>query len=155
MMKYRIAEIVCVCLAVLFIAVSFPKEAKTEKTASDLSSDILPMMEDDALIERDSAFVREKFGIDTSLYSSFAYYSSDDVMNVNELFIAVFGEKVPDGFSDGFVSYSEDRFNLYNGYAPEQARFLENCVILSAGNVFLFCVGENSSEIEAFLAECM
>lgn len=155
MTKYRIAEIVCVCLAVVFIVVSFPKEIKTDKTASDISSEILPMMKDETLIERDSSFVREKFGIDSSSYSSFTYYSSDDVMNVNELFIAVFSEKVPVSFADGFKSYSEDRFNLYNGYVPEQARFLENCAILTEGNVFLFCVGENSVEISAFLAECM
>lgn len=151
MTKFRIAEIVCVCLAVAFIIASLPREVRTEKAAADIVTEILPMMRDDTLVERDSAFVREKFGIDVSLCSSFSYYSADDVMNVNELFVAVFDEKAPVGFADGFKAYSEDRFRLYDGYAPEQARFIESCEIISEGNVFLFCVGENSAEIQSVL----
>lgn len=147
MTKYRITEILCVVLAVVFIAFSVDTEKNTEKTAEQLVQPLIKLMEDNTLLSRDSAFIRERLKLDTEAFSSFSYYSSDDVMNVNELLIIVFENSVPEGISDGLSDYALDRYNLYNGYAPEAAQYLKDRVISVEGNAVIFCVGKNSSEI--------
>ncbi|MBE6715360.1 MAG: DUF4358 domain-containing protein [Ruminococcaceae bacterium] len=147
MNKYRITEIICVVLVLLFIVNSVKGETLTEKSAEELSSSVISLMDDASLLQRSKSFIKEQFNIDISGFSSVSYYSSDDVMNVNELFIGVLSEDYDANISEVFSGYAKDRYNLYNGYANEQAAHLDNYVLSSQNGAVIFCVGKNADAV--------
>lgn len=146
MNKYRIVEFVCVILSLVFVFSSVKTETQTTKTAEELTEILISEMNSDSLLLREREFIRDRFGIDLSLFSSVIYYSSDDVMEVSELFIGVLnGEE--SSVSDAFSKYVTDRFNLFNGYAPEQTVLLDDYILDISSGVLIFCVSENADAV--------
>lgn len=146
MKKFFVAEILCVVAALAFIFVTVKDCFVTDKDAAQLA-DAVALMLDEGLTERNSIYTSEHLGVDVSSFTSFRYYSSDDVMNVCELFIGVLNDYGDTSVQDTITSYSEERYNLFNGYAPKEAELLENCIIDIKSGVVIFCVSNNADAI--------
>lgn len=144
MKKYMFVEISCVIFVVLFIFFSTNNETKSSKSAEEISAELIDVFNDDALVERSAEHIKKAFNIDLSDFSSYSYYSTDDVMNVGEYFVGVLAEGANEDFNDLFENYTSEKFVLYNGYAPMQAAYLDNYVFVVSKGVVLFCVGENA-----------
>lgn len=148
MKKYLITEILCVLLCIVYIIYSVgDTSVKTNKTADELSSALLEMMSTDDLNERSINFISEQYNIDASVFSSVSCFTSDDVMNVSEIFIGVFADSSDDTVCSAMNEYSQSRYSLYNGYAAEQAALLDNSIIVVKAGVLFFCVDENAEKI--------
>lgn len=153
MKKYIFVEAICIVLTLLFVVSSVSKEKITTKTADEITGEIISLFCDDTLENRDSLFIKESFGIDTDIFSSVSYYSSDDVMNVSEIFVGVLKDNNQDSMEELFIDYQTDKYNLFNGYAPEQAAWLSSFVYDEASGAVIFIVAENADEIySAFLS---
>lgn len=147
MNKYRITEVLCVLLTLSFIFFSVNSQKKTDKSADELSISVINIMNDNSVIERNNNYIKENLINDISVFSSVSYYSSDDVMNVNELFIGVLNEKNNNDVFSVFEEYVNDKYNLFNGYAPEQASYLSSYILKNDAGTIFFCVGENAQDI--------
>lgn len=152
MKKYLFAEIICIVLTLIFIVSSVSDSFVTDKTADELSVNLIELMGEDVKI-RNNAFTTEKFDIDLSLFESFVYVSSDDVMNVSELFVGVYSDGTHSEVKDVFVSYAEDRYNLFNGYAPEQAAMLNDYILEEKSGAVIFCVSENADAVFSLFSD--
>lgn len=146
MNKYRIVELLCVVFAVIFIVNSVSGEKTTSMTASEITESILSD-EFSSYIERDREYVREKYGFDPEIFTSFSCYSSDDIMNVNEFFVGVAEDKVDASVSETIEAYRSEKHTLFDDYAPEEAALLDAARLEIKGNVIIFCVSENADEI--------
>ncbi len=147
MYRYRFVEIICVLLALWFIVLSVSGKKELNMTASEIM-EIVCKDEISGLVSRDREFIRENLGFDPDVFSSFSYYSSDDVMNVNEVFIAVLDINGSGTAAvEAMEAYRLGRLNLFNGYAPEQAALIENRKHLFEGNVIIYIISENADEI--------
>lgn len=152
--KYVFFEVLFVALSVVFIVASVSNASvHTSKTASELSSSIIDMMSTDDINERDINFVAEKYSIDTSVFSSVSCYSSDDVMNVSELLVCVFNDSSDESILTLIEKYSDERYNLYNGYAQKQSALISNCIISIDSGALFFCVDENAEKIYSHFLE--
>lgn len=152
MKKYLFAEIVCIIAALVFIFFSVSDSFVTDKTADELSDNLIELIGEDIKI-RNTVFTAEKFDMDLSVFESFIYASSDDVMNVNELFIGVYSDGNHSDVRDVFVTYAEDRYNLFNGYAPHQAAILNNYILEEKSGVVIFCVSENADAVFSMFSD--
>ena len=152
MKKYLFAEIICIVLTLIFIVSSVSDSFVTDKTADELSVNLIELMGEDVKI-RNNAFTTEKFDIDLSVFESFVYVSSDDVMNVSELFVGVYSDGTHSEVKDVFVSYAEDRYNLFNGYAPEQAAMLNDYILEEKSGAVIFCVSENADAVFSLFSD--
>lgn len=146
MTKYRVIEIVCVILTVIFIFSSVSKEELTSFTADEISEAVITEMNNDALIKRENEFIRDTFGIEPDLFSSVSYYSSDDVMDVSELLIGVLTAE-EEAVYDSLRGYAQDRYNLFNGYAQKEAALLDSYILETVSGVVIFCVSENEDAV--------
>ena len=152
MKKYLFAEIICIVLTLIFIVSSVSDSFVTDKTADELSVNLIELMGEDVKI-RNNAFTTEKFDIDLSVFESCVYVSSDDVMNVSELFVGVYSDGTHSEVKDVFVSYAEDRYNLFNGYAPEQAAMLNDYILEEKSGAVIFCVSENADAVFSLFSD--
>ena len=152
MKKYISIEIICVILTVLFVLSSISTNKNTLKTAEEITGDLVYLLDDDSFIERDLSFVKEAFEIDLSDFSSVSYYSSDDIMDVTELFVGVLKSEFSDNTKNSFTSYIDDKYNLFNGYAPEQAAYIDAYILDESSGAVVFCVAKDADTVyEAFL----
>lgn len=154
MHKYRFVELLCIILAVLFILSSQMADKPTDMTAQQLYAS-LEQAEENDLIERDKLFLKDKFAIELQASDSFVYYSSDDVMNVNEIFIGVVNDGDINEIKEKFENYLNEKYNLFNGYAPEQAAMLDAARVETVSNVIFFCVSSDADEIFSSLSALM
>ncbi len=154
MKKYLFAEIICIIITLVFIISSVSNSFVTDKTADEISVNLIELMGEDVKI-RNNAFATEKFDLDLSVFDSYIYASSDDVMNVNELFIGVFSDGADSDVKDVFCSYAEDRYNLFNGYAPEQAALLDDYILEEKSGAIIFCVSENADAVLGLFSDSL
>ena len=149
MKKYIIIEAICIALTLLFVISSVGFDRITTKSAEDIANENIGLLSDKTSEKRDVLFIREKLDIDTELFSSVSYYSSDDIMNVNEIFVGVLKEKNSDAVKEAFEKYQSDKYKLFNGYAAEQAAILNSYVYDEVSGAVIFIVAENADEIHS------
>ncbi len=148
MKKYYFLEILCIVLTICFIVFSVSGSSeKTDKTADEICENLVQLMSTEDVVDRNSNFTSDKYGIDISQFSSSQCYSSDDVMNVNEIFIGVFADEISEDVLSSFEKYAEDRFNLYNGYAQQQSALIDNYILKTESGAVFFCIDENAENI--------
>ncbi len=148
MNKYRIVEFLCLISVIVFIVFSFDDDKKTDKSAGEIINSLLPCCNFTQCYERENEEIRNTFGFDLTCFDSVAYYSSDDIMDVSEIFVAVTNDNTDVNYIvNELKDYKNDRYNIYNGYAPMQASLCDSALILTEHGVVLFYIGENSDEV--------
>ena len=145
MHKYRFVELLCIVFAVLFIVSSEISVKNVEISAEQIYSSI-DFVTEEALEKRNNLYIRDKFSLDFSENVDYIYYSSDDVMNVNEILIAVVFDDSVNEIKQSLESYLAEKYNLFNGYAPEQAALLDSARIEIISNLVFFCVNADADE---------
>lgn len=152
-MKYRIIEIFCVIFAAAFIAYSVFSNTGSKKSAEEIYG---KMAEDSrfsrGLILRDNSFFKKTFGVSADEFESFVYYSSDDVMDVNELLIVKFDKnRAAQELKEKIENYVSENIEIFEGYAPEQGELLKNYILeTNANTLFFFVGGESEAAQDAF-----
>ncbi len=147
MHKYRFIELLCIGFTVVFVFCSMSGSTKTiDMTAAEISEKICDE-ECSTLISRDRSYVKEKLGIDTQDFVDFVYCSSDDIMDVREIFIAVSENEISKTVFKAIEDYRTEKFNLYNGYAPDAALLLKNAVFECRDNILIFAVSDNADAV--------
>ena len=148
MKRFKIAQAVLVILAGLFIFFSLSSVRGTGKNADEIANSVLAIMQDEDLIERDVNYIRETFAFDTESISSFAYYTSDDIMNVNELLVVVLSDtQNAESFKESINDYVDGKYAIFKDYAPVQGELLKNHFLKLQGNALVFCICENNDKI--------
>ena len=149
-MKYRIIEIFCVVCAALFIVFSVMSNTGSKKSADEIykeMSENSPTAQ--GVVLRDNTFFKKTFGISADGFEGFVYYSSDDVMNVNELLIVKFDNKQSAReLTEKIEKYISDNRKIFEGYAPQQEEMLKNYVLETNTNTLFFYVGEKSEAVK-------
>lgn len=155
MKRYRIIEILCLVIAIAFIAFTVISNGETNKTATEFTEILLPYFQDNTLVCRGIGNLRKAFGFDSDMFDSFSYYTSDDVMDVNEVLILILKDNSSSNkVCESIKEYVTERYNIFNGYAPDQALLLNQYILKSKGNAVIFIVNKNANEIlDTFLKE--
>ncbi len=141
----RLGEIVCLVCLVAFIMFITSDEKISDKTAEEISAEVISVINAENMTEVDFKKTNKHFGIDKSQYTSVVYYFCEDVMDVRELFIA---KAVDDSESQSILSAVEKKLSekkaLFESYAPEQSALLEKAVLVYEKGVVFYAVGEDA-----------
>lgn len=152
-MKYKLIEILCVACAVVFIVFSVLSQSGSKKSAPEIYKEMCEKTDfTDGLSLRDNTDFKKTFSLSADDFESVVYYSSDDVMNVNELLIikARDGSSIQDA-TDKIKRHVSENYDIFSGYAPEQGELLKNYVLETNSNtLFFFVGGEREAAQDAF-----
>lgn len=154
MKALKIKETLCVALLLIFIFFVVGKAEGSEKSAAQLLESVSAQIQAENLDERDNNSFKKNFGLSAHEVDDFAYLSSDDIMNVNEILIVKLKqESDAQTVIDAIEAHVKSQRDIFNGYGEEQSELLRNCVIKHSGNCILFVVGKNAQQAEdAFTA---
>lgn len=153
MSRAGICQVLCVVLLAVFIAFSLSQEKEITKSAAEIAEDVTSVINTENLQSFDELRLTEQFGFDTGELESWAYYGSEDIMNVREILVI----KVKDGIDSRALAEiidkrAEEKYNTFKDYDPTAAAILDGRVIENKNGVIFYAADESADEgLEAFL----
>ena len=152
MKKYRIAEIICIVLLVVFIGFLSKEETTSDKTAKEVAKAVFSAVDTSGLKKQSELQIKKEFSLSVDSFDGMYFIKSDDIMDVREIIII----KLKDGASSDEAIQKikkrlEDKQTLFEGYAPEQSAMLQNYVLKQkAGFVFYAVLTDKEAALSAF-----
>lgn len=152
MKKYRIAEIICIVILLVFIGVLSADETASDKTVKEVAGAVISVVDTKGLSKQSEMQIKKELSLSAQSYDGIYFIKSDEVMDVREILII----KLKDNqSSDEVIEKIEKRIKnkqtLFEGYAPEQSAMLQNYVLKQkAGFVFYCVLSENETAVSAF-----
>lgn len=152
MKKYRIAEIICIVILLIFVGILSADETASDKTIKEVAGAVIADVDITGLTKRDEMQIKKELSLSAKEYDGIYFAKSDDVMDVREILIIKLKE---DQSSDDAVKKIEKRISakqtLFEGYAPEQSAMLKKYVLKQKAGFIFYCVLKNSeAAVSAF-----
>lgn len=152
MKKYRIAEIICIVILVVFIGFLSKEETTSDKTAKEVAKAVFSAVDTSDLKKQSELQIKKELSLSVDSFDGMYFIKSDDIMDVREIIII----KLKDGASSDEAIQKikkrlEDKQTLFEGYAPEQSAMLQNYVLKQkAGFVFYAVLTDKEAALSAF-----
>lgn len=152
MKKYRIAEIICIVLLVVFIGFLSKEETTSDKTAKEVAKAVFSAVDTSGLKKQSELQIKKELSLSVDSFDGMYFIKSDDIMDVREIIII----KLKDGASSDEAIQKikkrlEEKQTLFEGYAPEQSAMLQNYVLKQkAGFVFYAVLTDKEAALSAF-----
>ena len=146
MNSYRIKEIVCIVLLLVFIFVLAGRKTSSAD-AETVFKKASEAMDAEGLLQADNQKIVENFGILPKDYAGVYYMASDDVMDVRELLVVKVGDGDEDALLSAVRTHIENKINLFEGYASEQAALLKKYRTKTKQGFVLFVVSEDTADV--------
>lgn len=152
MSRAGFCQLLCVIFLGVFIAFSLNQEKEIIKSAAEIAQEVTESVSAEGLEAFDEARLSEQFGFSEDDLDSFAYYGSQDIMNVREILVLKLNEGT-DGkaLTEVIEKRAEDKYNTFKDYDPAAAALLESRVVELKNGVVFFVVHEDAQTgLEAF-----
>ncbi len=145
-------QLICVFLLIAFIGVSFFGKEDTDKTAAEIAEAVTAQVSTEGMQEFGSERLFSQLGLAGEDFDSFAYYGSEDIMDVREILIIKGKENSDlDTVTELIGKKAEEKYNTYKDYDPVASALLEKRVIeVSSGAIIYIVHDEASVGLEAF-----
>ena len=147
MKTYRIKEIVCVVLLLVFILVLTGRNKVSDADVETVFETASDAMDADGLLQADNQKIVETFGVVPAAYEGVRYLVSNDVMDVRELLVVKVGDGDEDVLRAAIENHIKNKINLFEGYAPEQASLLKKYRTETKSGFVLFVVSDDASGV--------
>lgn len=152
MKKYRIAEIICIVILIVFIGFLSREETSSDKTVKEVAKAVISAVDTKGLKKQSELQIKKELSLSADSYDGIYFIKSEDVMDVREIIII----KLKDGASSDEATEkirkrSEKKQNLFEGYAPQQSAMLQNHVLKQkAGFIFYAVLEDKDAALSAF-----
>lgn len=141
MKKYRIAEIVCIVILLVFIGVLSADETASDKTLKEVAGAVIAEVNTEGLSKQSDMQIKKELSLSASEYEGIYFAKSEDVMDVREVLIIKLKEnQSADGAIEKIEKRISDKQNLFEGYAPEQSAMLQNYILRQKAGFIFYCV---------------
>ena len=150
---YRVKEILCVVVLVLFVfGVTTQKGKESNASAGDVGAAVSAACGLEQLKVRDGKAFQKEFEIDPQQFSGGYYAASDDVMEVRELLVVrLKNTQDAAGVMGTLKKRVEEKIVLFDGYAREQSALLKGYKLVQRGNFILYVVCDSPADaVKAF-----
>ena len=149
---FTVAKYVVLMLTAGYIALLLLFAGVSRKSFDEVSAAVSSAVDTNNLSGQDSQALKRNFGLNSSEYSGVLYYASASGISAEEvLLIQVADSSQISQVTDALEEHVESRQQIFEGYAPEQARLLESARQSVRGSYIFFAVSENADwYMEAF-----
>ena len=150
----RAAELLLIVFLLIYMILIFRTGNSRDVEMSVISKAIAGGCRLDDLEAGGSGDMKRCFQINGSEYEGYLLYTSDDLMNVNELLIV----KIRDvsqfnTLEDAVDKRLEDQKRNFHGYGTEE--LLRNAIIMERGSYFFYAVSDQAEQWEEVFLSCI
>ena len=120
MKRYRIAEIICIVILLVFIGVLSADETASDKTVKEVAGAVISDVSIKGLTKQSEMQIKKELSLTAKEYDGIYFAKSDDVMDVREILIIKLKEnqsaedaiKKIDGVNDATVSFLAQKMTI-------------------------------------------
>ena len=145
MKRYRVAEIICIVILLVFIGVLSADETASDKTVKEVAGAVISDVSIKGLTKQSEMQIKKELSLTAKEYDGIYFAKSDDVMDVREILIIKLKENQS---AEDAIKKIEKRVSakqtLFEGYAPEQSAMLKNYVLRQKAGFIFYCVLKES-----------
>lgn len=150
MNRQRIREILCVLFLVVFIVFISAENKVSTKSANEVFEIVKESMDVSALSKCNDEKFKEEINFSPEDFESEEFYASSSVMEVREIIIIKLCDKSQkDELMSALEKRVEEKINLFEGYAPQEAALLKNYVLLEKDGFVFFSVCDDAQKVRA------
>ena len=153
--KPKIASImkyVILALIVGFVVLLMLNMSGSSRPFSEVEKDVEKALDKKELTRQEDSQFKRNFGLNAADYSGVMYYSSEASMSADEVLLV--RVKSSDQIQEVTAAVEEriaSRKNDFEGYAPEEAKLLDDAVKSARGNYIFYAVSAGAQEyLDAF-----
>lgn len=143
-----------IALVVLLAVMVLPNFIKTGITSSQSFKTVDKKMEEkvqaDLYPKQDNQNIKRYLGLDPANYEGISFYRLDDAMSANEMVIVEFkDESQKEDLKKALEQRKDSQYNIFEGYAPEQAEVMKNAVVDVQNNYAFYYAGEDPAKMQS------
>lgn len=104
--------------------------------------------------EEELSYLKDTYDFDTDKVASYEIYGPQTNLNTNAvLLLELKDAKDASEFKEKIDAYKENLIKIYQDYAPDQAKLVEDSVYEEHGKTIIFVISDKSEEVKKALAE--
>ncbi len=152
MKKYRIAEIICIVILVIFIGILSADETASDKSVKEVAGAVIAEIDIKGLTKQSDMQIKKELSLSAKEYEGIYFIKSDEIMDVREIIIIKLKDnQSSDEAKEKIEKRIKEKQTLFEGYAPEQSAMLQNYVLKQKAGFIFYCVlKENETAVAAF-----
>ena len=121
-------------------------------TTDEISNNIL--QKDENLQKSDKKMLQRLYGLNSDDYEEFSLCISKSTMEVNELLIIKVKDKNQiEAIECAMEQRVSNQLNNFGGYAPKQAKIIEDYELIARDKFVFLCIGENAENNKQIFIE--
>lgn len=121
-------------------------------TTDEISNNIL--QKDENLQKSDKKMLKRLYGLNSDDYEEFSLCISKSTMEVNELLIIKVKDKNQiEAIECAMEQRVSNQLNNFGGYAPKQAKIIEDYELIARDKFVFLCIGENAENNKQIFIE--
>lgn len=121
-------------------------------TTDEISDNIL--QKDENLQKSDKKMLKRLYGLNSDDYEEFSLCISKSTMEVNELLIIKVKDKNQiEAIECAMEQRVSNQLNNFGGYAPKQAKIIEDYELIARDKFVFLCIGENAENNKQIFIE--
>lgn len=145
----RIAEILLIIFLIVYIVLIFERGNSRNVDISVISEAITDQCQLQGLDFGDAKTMKRYFGLDVSAYDGFVLYTSDNLMNVDELLVVKIRDSSQlDELEDAVNERLKNQIRNFHGYGTNQEELLQNAIMQERGRYFFYAVSSEAEQWE-------
>ena len=143
-MKYVVLAGILIYVILLMIFASGSKHP-----FSEVADKVEQSLDTSNLVKRDGQAFKRYFGLNSADYEGVLLYSSESAMSAEEvLVVKVKTDKQVQEVSDAIDKHLAEKKEVYDGYAPEEVKLIEDAQRSVRGNYIFLAVAPKAQEYQ-------
>lgn len=143
----HIMKYVILLLIIGFVVMLMLYMSGSNKAFEDVESSIEKRISQDGMVRQDDSAFKRNFDLNAADYSGIMYFSSGESMSAEEtLLVKVKNDDQIQEVTHAIAERITSRKNDFEGYAPEQAKLLEDAVQNVRGRYIFYAVSSDAQK---------
>ena len=143
----EVAKYIVFALVIIYVVLLMLFTSGSSRPFEDVAAAVSGSLDTEKLTQMDDRMLKRNFGLNSADYDGVMYYASASSMSVEEvLLIRVNSRDQIQQITDALDERINARMDAFEGYAPDQARLLEDAQQSVRGKYVFFAVSSQATE---------
>lgn len=149
-------EILLILFLILYTRALFDRNTSRDVSIDTISQKMENHGVTDGLVSGDANTLKQRFSLNTDMYSEAIVYTSESMMDVSELLIVKTENTTQlEELEDAIEQHLEEQKKKFDGYGTNQSSLLEHAVMIEKGDYFFYGVSDQIEQWEGVFLSCI
>ena len=146
---YTIAKLVVVACIIIYVACLLIFTSGSTKSFAEVAGPVDGIVNKRRMVKAKDREIKKMYGLNTSEYEGILCYMAKNNLSSEEIIIVkVKDESQVKDVKDAIYKRIESRKSVFQGYAPDEEKYLEDAIVSTRGKFVFMAVGPDSEQLK-------